>query len=164
MVVAFESLPDESRIWIYQAERELTPEEQGQITALGQDFLGQWATHGQPLHASLAILKNYFLVIGVDDRQLPSGCSIDASVGFVREVGNRLQLDFFNRTRVPLLINDAVKTVPLNEVKDQIKHGAVSEDTLLVNTLVQQKGDLSRWIVSLKESWLGRYFPQTQLK
>ena len=164
MFVPFETLPEESRIWVYQSERELSLDEQTQIIALGQDFLSQWASHGQQLHASLAILKNYFLVIGVDDRQLPSGCSIDASVGFVREVGNRLQLDFFNRTKVPLLINDAVKTVPLVQIKDQIRNGVVSEDTLLVNTLVQQKADLARWIVSIKESWLGRYLPQVQPK
>lgn len=164
MFVSFDTLPDESRIWIYQAERKLSTEEQQQITALGQSFIGQWASHGQPISASLTILRDYFIVIGVDDRQLPSGCSIDASVGFIQELGNRLKLDFFNRTRVPLWKNESVNSVPLAELKNQIKNGEISDKSLLINTLVQTKGELLNWIVPIKESWLGRYLPQPQPK
>ncbi len=162
MFVSFNTLADESRIWIYQAERELNQVEQEQIRKLGREFIGQWASHGQPLQASLEILLDRFLVIAVDDRQLPSGCSIDASVAFVREIGERLQLDFFNRTKVPLMDNQSVTVLPLTELKDQIKKGEVSEEYLLINTLVSTKGDLTNWIVPIKESWLNRYLPQPQ--
>ena len=49
MYVTFDTLPEESRIWIYQAQRELSSEEQLQILELGQSILHQsmvqpWST------------------------------------------------------------------------------------------------------------------------
>lgn len=162
MIITFDKLPEESRIWIYQAERELTTKEQQIVLNVGKQFIDQWATHGEPLTAAIRILNGYFVVIGVDDRLLPSGCSIDASIALMRDLGNRLQLDFFGRTNVPLMMGDEIVLVPLTELKHQIKNREISEDTLLVNTLIQNKQGLTKWIVPLKKSWLSRYLPQPQ--
>lgn len=162
MFVTFNTLSDEARIWIYQAERELTSDEQLLILEKGKEFLDQWAAHGQPLTASLEVLKGYFVVISVEDQvQLPSGCSIDESVAFMQGLGKQLRVDFFDRTKVPLWIDDSVQVVPLIELKQKIKNGEVDSETMLFNTMIQKKGGLSNWIVLLKDSWLGRYLPQT---
>ena len=155
-------LPDESRIWVYQAERELNPEEQQLIIQISRTFIDQWATHGQPLIGSSLVKDGFFVIIAVDDHQLPSGCSIDASVGLIRDLGQKLQVDLFNRTNVPLWIDNKVVATPLAELKQLMKNGKMPPDTLLINTLVQQKSSLNDWIVPLKDSWLRRYLPQPQ--
>jgi hypothetical protein len=160
MFVEFDTLPGEARIWIYQAERALTSGEQDVVLATGRHFIDQWASHGAPLTASIKIFKAYFVVIGVDDRMLPSGCSIDASAEFMRELGSKLNLDFFGRTNIPVFSQDQITLVPLSEIKHQVKNGQISQDTMLVNTLVQNKRGLEDWIVPLKSSWLSRYLPQ----
>ena len=162
MFVPFNELPDESRIWVYQAERELTLEEQQLVLQVSRTFIDQWATHGQPLIGSCQVKDRYFIIIAVDDRQLPSGCSIDASVGLIRDLGNKLGVDLFGRTNVPLWVDNKVVTSPLAELKQLMKSGNISQDTLLINTLVEQKGSLSDWKVPLRESWLKRYLPQPQ--
>ncbi|TDI67670.1 MAG: hypothetical protein E2O88_07585 [Bacteroidetes bacterium] len=163
MFVTFDTLSDEAKIWIYQAERELTSDEQQLILDMGKDFMDQWGSHGQPLTASIEVIKGYFVVISVDGYlQMPSGCSIDESVAFIRRLGEQLKVNFFDRTKVPLWINGSVQVVPLMELKQDIKDGKVHEDTQLFNTLIQKKSGLSNWVVSLKNSWLGGYLPQTQ--
>ena len=122
MLVTFDTLSDEAKIWIYQAERELTSDEQQLILAMGKEFMDQWASHGQPLTASIDVIKGYFVVISVDGYlQIPSGCSIDESVAFIRKLGELLKVNFFDRTKVPLWMNGSVQMVPLMEMKQNIK-------------------------------------------
>jgi len=165
MFVTFDTLTDEAKIWIYQAERKLTSDEQQLVLDMGKEFMDQWGAHAQPLTASIEVIKGYFVVISVDGYlQMPSGCSIDESVAFIRRLGELLKVNFFDRTKVPLWMNGSVQMVPLMEMKQNIKDGKVHEDTQLFNTLIQKKGGLSNWVVSLKNSWLARYLPQPENK
>ncbi len=41
----FKSYPDESRVWIYQADRNLTDDEALRITGQLQEFATQWTAH-----------------------------------------------------------------------------------------------------------------------
>ena len=49
MYVPFESLPEESRIWIYQSNRKFSDEEMAEIETALQAFLQNWAAHGTSL-------------------------------------------------------------------------------------------------------------------
>jgi len=162
MFVEFDTLPEEARVWVYQTERALSTAEQQVVLNTGRNFINQWASHGEPLAASIKIFNDLFVVIAVDDRMLPSGCSIDASVDLMRGLGSKLNLDFFERTNVPVFSREHITLVPLPEFKQQIRNGQISQDTMLVNTLVPNKGGLSDWVIPLKNSWLSRYLPQSQ--
>ncbi len=162
MFVSFNTLPDEARVWIYQASRALSSEEQQLILSTGKIFMDQWEAHGQPLTASIDVLEGYFVIISVDKyHQLPTGCSIDESVAFMRSLGEQLKVDFFGRSKVAIWANDSVQLVSIAEIKQNIKNGKVQEETKLFDTLVQKKAGLKNWILPLKDSWLGRYLPQT---
>ena len=167
MFIPFKELPEKARVWIYQANRPLVPEEQGYILQQGRLFAEQWAAHGQPLRASVAVFYHHFVVIAVDEQhQLPSGCSIDGSVGFVRSLANVLQargtsIDFFDRTLVAFWTNDSVELIPLAQVKHQITDGQILPDALMFNNLVGTKSELAtRWQLPVQESWLARYLPK----
>ena len=167
MFIPFEELPEDARVWIYQANCPLTDEEQSHVLQQGRLFAEQWVAHGQPLHASVAVLYQHFVVIAVDEQhQLPTGCSIDSSVGFVRSVTNALQtkgssIDFFDRTLVALWRNDSVALIPLAQAKRQIADGQIPPDTLMFNNLVATKAELSeRWQLPVRDAWLARYLPK----
>ncbi len=49
MYVPFDTLPDESRIWIYQSSRKFQENEIALITNRLEQFIAQWAAHGKPL-------------------------------------------------------------------------------------------------------------------
>ncbi len=167
MFIPFEELPEKARVWIYQANCPLTDEEQRYVLQQGRLFAEQWAAHGQPLSASVTVLHQHFVVIAVDEQhQLPTGCSIDGSVGFVRSVANTLQMkglsvDFFDRTLVAFWMNDAVALIPLAQAKRQIADGQIPPDTLTFNNLVATRAELATgWQLSIQDSWLARYLPK----
>src|SRR5215203_2991793 len=76
--VAFDSLPDSARVWVYGADRELNSDAEKELLQTVDSFLDQWAAHGTPLDAARDWREGRFLTIAVDQEQAgASGCSID---------------------------------------------------------------------------------------
>lgn len=163
MLSDFDQLGSGARVWVYQANRAMNQAEQQEILQKLSAFLNQWAAHGSALQASGKIVKDHFLIIGVDESfQMASGCSIDSSVRFMQDLGQEYKIDFFQRTNLAFLEDDIVKLTPLAELKSAVEEGRVKPDSLFFNNTIQTKGELdSSWCVKASESWLKRYFSTT---
>ena len=164
MWIPFDELPTHARVWIYQANRPLSAAEK-QTT---QDYLETrirfWDSHGNPVIGSSRLLHNRFVVIAADQaRQAPSGCSIDQSVGWLRELGNALDVDFFDRS-VTFLREGQVESVPLNTLKKHVEIGTIDPQTVVFNNAIGSKAQLdTAWQTAAKNSWLVRYFAANKL-
>lgn len=160
MYIDFDTLPDHARVWVYQADRRFSDEETRTIHALLEPALRQWAAHGQPLLASAQIIDNRFVVVGVDEGyNLPSGCSIDASVRTLRTIGAQLGIDFFDRSAVVQGANGTAVAYPLASIKGAVADGHITPNTLVYNTLVKTKAEfMADWHLLAANSWLKRYF------
>lgn len=101
MEVLFPDFPNNSRVWLYPSNRAMTDLERWKIDSLCLDFVQKWAAHGNKLWAGAKTITPYFLVFVVNDALTPpSGCSIDASVRFVKQLGQEMELDFFQRLNI----------------------------------------------------------------
>lgn len=164
MYIPFSQLPDDARLWVYQANRPLTDADVQSIDESLQPALNQWAAHGQPLLASAQVVANRFVVIAVDEgHSLPSGCSIDASTHFLKTIGQQLSgnspVDFFDRSAAYLEPNGEVLTLALPTLKDAVMDGRLTPNTTVFNTLVNTKGDFAaNWMKPASQTWLNRYF------
>jgi hypothetical protein len=77
----------------------------------------------------------------------------------MRNLGDQIGVDFFNRNLVAFHIDGNVRLVNLKELKTALSHGTWSATSLHYNNLVQTVNDLSRlWRVAAKDTWLCRYF------
>jgi hypothetical protein len=163
MLTDFNSLGENSRTWVYQADRLLNNQEQAEILQALEVFLGQWAAHGNNLMASGTIMHDAFLVISTDESfNMASGCSIDSSFRFVQELGAKMQLDFFQRMNLAFLIDEKVEILKMSDLKSKIEEGIIDSNTLFFDNTIQNKIELdSKWCVKAGESWLGRYFKTT---
>lgn len=166
MNIPFEMMPDNSRIWIYQADRQLSAQEREFVKENIEAFLNEWAAHGSGLNASSTILYNQFLVIAVDEAVVKaSGCSIDKQLHFVQALGKELQINFMDRSIIAFLdqkqlsTEGEIFTANMSDIKKHVADGVIKTDTLTFNNLIETKAQLTnRWIVSANESWLKRYF------
>jgi hypothetical protein len=160
MWIDFNQLSDTARIWIYQSSRPLTDAEAAAIEQNLQPVVANWAAHGTPLLASAAVYHNRFVVIGADEaHHQPSGCSIDASVGWVREIGTALNVDFFDRSVAYVSADGSVQTLALPQLKAAVAEGTISPDSTIFNNLAATKAELQRnWQVKASDSWMKRYF------
>jgi len=165
MFVPFESLSDNSRIWIYQANRRLGDAEVHELETSLENFCTQWTAHGEPLKTSYRVEHNQFVVLCADeDYQAPSGCSIDTSVRMLKEFQAGINADFFDRTQVAFLIDGRVNTAKLAELPGKFKSSEFTSGTITFDNLTPSKGDfLRRWMVPAEKTWLAKYLGKSAL-
>lgn len=152
-------LSPESRIWIYGAERALTKSETATVRSRAQAFVSQWVSHQQELRAAADVLHDRFLVLAVDETQAEaSGCSIDGSVHFVKELGAEIEVDFFDRMRFSYRDGKGkIHTVGREEFKLLYAQGQLSNDTVVFDPLVKELGELRQIFERpLEDSWHSR--------
>lgn len=159
MFVPFESLPDSSRVWIYQANRSFTEQEQIEIQEKLENFITQWTAHGADLKASFEIRYKRFIILALDqEMNVATGCSIDASVHFIQELEKQYGVDLLDKMNVSYKQGDFVAYKTLTDFRKMAKDRAVSPKTIVFNNLVTNKAEyLSDWEVPASESWHKRF-------
>lgn len=160
MYVAFDHLPPQARVWIYQASRPLAEEEIMPLLPRLAAFAEEWTSHGQQLAASAQLLHKQFLVIGLDEQVAgASGCSIDASVRFVQGLEQHLGLQLLEKSHMAFLTNGELRLLTRRELREAIAAGQVQADTLYFNNTLTTKGQLDdQWPAPAGQTWLASYF------
>ena len=160
MFLPFDKLPASARLWVYQANRNLTTDESATVLTALRPALDTWAAHGHPLTASAMVVENRFLLLTVDEGAgLPSGCSIDSSVHTVQAIGQQLGVDFLDRSATYRASDGSVQGLPLSMIKSAVADGSLKPDTLVFNTLVKTLDEFqTNWRLPASETWLKRYF------
>jgi hypothetical protein len=156
MFIPFNNLPGHSRIWIYQSGRELSEAEVNEIKKLAEHFVGEWTAHQQTLHAGFEIFHRIFLVLAVDEnRNDASGCSIDKSVHFIRQLETQYKISLFDRFNVAFRKGEKVLVKSLNDFLKMFKDEKLTDNLHVFNNLLDTKADLhTKWEIPLKESWV----------
>ncbi|HRB71107.1 ABC transporter ATPase [Flavobacterium sp. WV_118_3] len=160
MYVPFDTMPEESRIWIYQANRKLSDDEMQEIEVALEEFVSNWAAHGTGLEASFITKYNRFIILTVNqEKQAATGCSIDASVQFIQDLEKKYEIDLLDKMNVTFRLGDFIAHKPLIEFKKMAKEKAVSGNTIVFNNLVNTLGEWQEfWEVPASESWHSRFF------
>ena len=159
MFTEYKNLPNNSRVWIYQSDREFQEKEIDFISEKAEEFINQWTRHGDDLKGSFTIKYNQFLVLAVDESfNNVSGCSIDASVRFVKGLEHELKLDLMNKMDVTFKNNGTINLVNLAAFQKFAKDGKIGQETIVFNNMVNTKEDFeNNWEVPAKKSWHKRF-------
>jgi hypothetical protein len=159
MLVDFNTLPDESRVWIYQANRTFTDAEILEIESKLNQFIENWTAHGSDLLAGYNIVYKRFIVIALNQNlNRASGCSIDASVNFVQQLEKDYHVDLLDKMNVSYKQGDFIAYKSLLDFKKMAKDKAVSKQTIVFNNLVNNIAEFKEnWEVPASESWHARF-------
>jgi len=160
MYVPFETLPEESKVWIYQSNRKFTDEEFAAIETDLKTFVENWAAHGTGLEASFELKYNRFIILAVNqENQIATGCSIDASVQFIQNLEQKYEVDLLDKMNVTFKLGQHIAHKPLIEFKKMAKDKAVSGNTIVFNNLVNNIAEYNEsWEVPAEDSWHSRFF------
>ncbi|MBU2526841.1 MAG: ABC transporter ATPase [Bacteroidetes bacterium] len=162
MFVSFQELPDTARIWIYQSTKTFDAQALASVKDDIQQFLIQWTAHGQGLKTGFTIPFNRFIVLGVDQQHAQaSGCSIDSSVRFIREIERKYQTTLLDNSLIAYNQNGQIQMEPIPAFKKLIASGQVDANTIVYNNLLTYKYDfLSRWMTPAKDAWHRKFFKE----
>ena len=159
MFTHYKNLPNNSRIWIYQSDREFTEKEIEFISDKAEDFINQWTRHGDDLKGSFTIKYSQFLVLAVDESfNNISGCSIDSSVRFVQQLQTELQLDLMDKMNISFKDKDTINVVKLPDFQRFAKAQKITSTTIVFNNMIDTKEDFeNKWEVAASKSWHKRF-------
>jgi len=166
-MLSIKQMPDSARVWVFQSTKALSDTEVSAIQKAGIDFITNWTAHGASLKASFDILYNRFIIISVDEQQaLASGCSIDKSVHFIKNLETQFNLNLFDRMQVAYRTGNEIKACHLNNLREELLHSMVPPnmatkealgEVIVFNNMVTTKKEFeSGWETSLKKSWQSR--------
>ncbi|WP_430929083.1 ABC transporter ATPase [Polaribacter marinivivus] len=159
MYTPYKNLPNNSRVWIYQSNREFTEKELEFISTKAEEFINSWTRHGDDLKGSFTIKYNQFLVLAVDESfNNVSGCSIDASVHFIQALEKELQLNLMDKMNVTFKNGNHINLVRLSDFQKFAKEHKITQETIVFNNMVATKEDFENsWEVTAKDSWHKRF-------
>ena len=155
---SFNALPENARVWVYAADRSLTPEEVHAAQQYLDAFVSDWTSHGDALRAAAAVFEDRFVTLGLDLHHAgASGCSIDKSVRAIQALESALHCSLTNRLFVWVEQAGAWQKWTLGQVKKSWSSGEWPDGTTLADTSAQTKDVWLRSIRTAPEnSWLSR--------
>ena len=159
MLVDFNTLPEESRVWIYQANRSFSEDELSTIETQLNTFIEAWTAHGKDLKSSYKIVYKRFIVIALNQSlNYATGCSIDASVNFIQQLEKQYNVDLMDKMNVSYKQGEFIAYKSLLDFKKMAQQKAVSKNTIVFNNLVTNIAEFNEnWEVPASESWHSRF-------
>lgn len=148
------NLADDSKIWIFQANRKFSIEEKQAIIAKLDNFIADWNAHGAELLADFDLPYDQFIVVGVDENQATaSGCSIDKLTKIVREIDTDYSFDLLNRMLVSYENEEGIFIEKLPTFKQKVKEGEIKNVKVFNNGVSSLNDFKQNWLLPLEESW-----------
>ena len=156
----FDEMPDNARVWIYQINRNLSPEEELEIQREADSFVANWTAHGSAMDAAVQIFYHRLIVLAANEEMAQtSGCGIDKSVKFFQELGKKLNLDFFQRTTVLYMLDGEWKESPLHVFWAMRKAKLIQDSTLVLDNTIKSVQELKKkWVVKFEDSWHNEFW------
>lgn len=151
-------LSSDSKVWVYQSDREFKSHDLEILQEKLSEFCASWTAHDIALKADFDILFNRYVLLVVDETATnASGCSIDKSVKKMKELSEQLHINFFDRMTMVFMEQGQLFDIHLSEVKPAINRGDIKADTLFFNPLIKTLGELAEgFLIPYQQHWLSR--------
>jgi hypothetical protein len=156
---------DNSRVWIYQADRFFSKKEQKEVAEKVEKFAGLWNSHGSQVKSYAHLFFDHFIIMMADESQVKvGGCSTDSSFRFIKKIEKDYDVKLLDRQTLAFIVDEKIKLIPLEDINYSIENEIITPETLYFNnTILVKKQLLSSWIIPVKDSWLAKRIPSSHL-
>jgi hypothetical protein len=160
MKVNFSDLPEHAKVWMYQAERKLSPTEQALIQRVAEQFLSEWESHGLPVQGAVDVLQEMTIrVAAFTDEDAMCGRAQDAQVRLMKMLEAELGVQLTNRMVLAFGEEGAEQFVHMSALPSHIQAAEIHPQSIFYDNLVLSKADFERaWKTEAGSSWVARYF------
>ena len=163
MYADFDKMPDNSRVWIYQATDFMPYETVERVSARMINFIENWQAHGKDLEASFIIKYDRFIVIVLSEASYQAtGCSIDKLVHEIQNLESELNISLMDRTQIAFRDseNTMIDTMHMVNFRAALEGGDLDQNTTVFNNLVETKRQFeTQWEVPVRLSWHKQWLP-----
>lgn len=159
MIVDYDMLPENSKVWIYPSNRKFYDTELEGLHQKIASFLESWKAGEASFQVSYKLLYNRFIVFFASNGSEPLlNQDIDASVLFILQLQEQYAIELLDKMNVCFKQGTYVQYKELKDFKKLIKNRAVTGKTLVFDNLVTTKEEFENyWEVPITESWYQRF-------
>jgi hypothetical protein len=147
-----------SKVWLYTSDKIFDELAERSIQHDLNHFCSQWDSHGMGLKAKGFIIYSRIIVLLVDESfHTISGCSMDKSVAFLKNIELKYNINLFDRLLQTALFQDKWQTFPTALWSQKLKANEINLNTLFIDTLVNNLQDYQNHLTKkLGDFWLKR--------
>ena len=163
-MISHKELSPQTKVWVYQADKELSDVQVELFSKLSEVFAEHWESHGKPVKGTLELFYKRFIVVFIDesDEQACGRC-VDSSVRFMKELEEELHVKLLDRMLVAYRSKNEIRSCTLSEFKQLIAGKQVNAETLVFNNTVHSLPEFEKlWEVPLKDSWHKRLLEEVK--
>ncbi len=158
MYLPLDQMKDNSRVWIYTANRAFTESESKQIQDAFHKFTSGWMSHGKEVKGSYEIRHDRFIVVAADDSEIPSGCSVDSMFAIIKQLEQELNAGLLDRQLLSFLIDTKIIQFSFSSIKKELNRIENTDKKIFFNNLVADLDQFNReWLVEPHSSWIKTY-------
>ena len=101
---------EDSRVWVYQANRAFSVSEALEVEKLLQDFSKDWYSHGNTVNGYANLFFGQFIIIMADESNTKvGGCSTDSSVRMIKNLEQDFQIELLDRQTLAFIIKEKIQ-------------------------------------------------------
>jgi|TARA_B110000240_G_scaffold158023_1_gene175933 hypothetical protein len=159
MYVAYNSLPENSKVWVYPSNRKFYPNEIEEIEVKIKAFIESWKSEDDNFKASYQFLYQRFIIFIVDiDTVALTNEDIDTSVSFILSLQETYDVSLLDKMNVCFKQGEFVQYKELKDFKKLLKNKALTGKSIIFDNLISIKQDLeNHWEMPIEESWYNRF-------
>jgi hypothetical protein len=159
VIVDFNKIPEQAKIWIFPSSRKFYPQEIDGLQKKIENFLNSWEDEKNSLTCAYKLNYDRFIILAIDDTKISLSLTAhDTLTAFIQELEKQYKLILLDRMNVCYKQGKFVQYKDLKEFKTLIKNKAVSKKTVVFNNLIHIKEELDYdWEINIMDSWLGRF-------
>ena len=164
-LVRMEDLPDNSRTWVFGADRDVEESSAKLLLREVDRFLSEWHAHGTPLTVARDWRDNRFLTIAVDQSTAgASGCSIDGLYRSLKALEPKLGASLV--TSGLIFYRDAngrIDSADRERFATLSAQGKITPDTRVFDpTVTTLREWRARFELNAEDSWHAKLMPKKQ--
>jgi hypothetical protein len=165
MLVDFNTLSEEAKVWIYPSSRKFYPQETDSLNEKLKAFVEVWKQDDEDFKASVELRYNRFIIFSGEGNSALLNADIDTLVTFVLQLQAEYDVELLDRMNVCFKQGEYTQYKELKDFKKLIKNKAVTEKTIVFDNLVETKLELeNHWEVPISESWYSRFLKKSKTK
>lgn len=160
-----EDFNDNSRVWIYQSNRQFTSQEVEELEKKLEHFSSVWNSHGSAVKSFAKLFYDHFIILMADETNVKvGGCSTDSSFRFIKNIEKDYEVDLLDRQTLAFIVKNKIYLIPLEDINYSIENEIINPETLYFNnTILTKRQLLDNWIIPVKDSWLAKRIPSSHL-
>lgn len=158
MLVGYETLSEEARVWVYPSSRKFYPQEIEGLNKKLTDFTSNWKKEDENFKASFKLFHNRFIIFLAEENTEFTNTDIDQQVAFILQLQQNYEVELLDKMNVSFKQGEFTQYKDVKTFKKLIKNKSVNAKTIVFDNLIQTKYELENyWEVPITESWYNRF-------